>query len=67
MDLFPTTYRAPNRNSPLFNSQILPKFGKITRMGVLEKYWILLNPVNLTIFFKDIHEMLPIMSFMYHK
>ena len=30
-------------------------------MGVLERYWILLNPVNLTISSEDIHEMLKIM------
>ena len=35
-------------------------------MGVLERYWILLNPVNLTISSDDIDEMLQIISFMYH-
>ena len=35
-------------------------------MGVLERKWIVLNPVNLTISSEDIHEMLQIMSFMYH-
>ena len=35
-------------------------------MGVLERQWVLLNPVNLTISSEDIHEKFQIMSFMYH-
>ena len=56
---------APGVILALFAGPLTDTFGKGPYFNILHKM-ILVKPVNFTIFFEDIHELLKIMSFMYH-